>query len=426
MPERRWTPIIRLEAWYQDDGEPARVGTLAASHGRRIAFQYDAGWVARGLELSPHQLGLRDVGTEVVWASGGPHGLFADALPDAWGERIQKMAFQRLGVSWHDVSPLDQLAALGTRAIGALSFRPAVRLEHAPVGAASFEDLLTTVDELLGGDPGAGDAALLDRLQRAAGTAGGAQPKVLVGLRESDGAIYPDPEPPAGYRPYLVKFSPRTSGMHLSPAHGAIELAYLRMARVAGITVPDARLVRTADARQHFAVARFDRTRAGGRRHVHSLAGLLGRAPADAYDYDELLTVTLALTQRHGDVQEAFARGLFNVLAGNDDDHGRNTSFLLDPVEGWRLAPAYDLVFQPGRGSRGMSILGKDRDIRRADLDTLATRHGIRSREREGIVARVMTAVGGWREVARDAGVPADWIEEIDAVISGRIREFAG
>lgn len=425
MAERHWSPLSRLEAWYQDDGEPARVGTLAVQHGRQIAFQYDAGWVTRGLELSPHQLGVRDLGTEVVWAPGGLHGLFADTLPDAWGERIQKMAFQRLGVSWHDLSPLDQLAALGTRAIGALSFRPAVALEHAPVGAASFEDLLTTVDELLAGDTVADDPAVLDRLQRAAGTAGGAQPKVLVGVRESDGAIYPDPEPPSAYRPYLIKFSPRTTGMNQSPAHGAIELAYLRLARTAGLTVPEARLVETADARRHFAVARFDRTPAGGRRHVHSLAGLLGRAPSDAYDYDELLTVTLALTQRHGDVQEAFARGVFNVLTGNDDDHGRNTSFLLDPVEGWRLAPAYDLVFQPGRGSRGMSLLGKERDIRRADVDALAARHGIRSRERDGLVARVVAAIGGWSAVARGTGVPPDWIMEIGAVIEARMQAFA-
>lgn len=417
-----WRPVRRLDVTYQDDGAPVAVGTLGLADHGRVAFQYDSAWVARGVELSPQHLGLADVGTRLQLPTGAPlHGLFADALPDTWGERIQRLAFQRLGLSWDAVTPLDQLAAVGTRAIGALSFRPAVALGGTPVGAASFEDLLSTVDALVGGEGAPADGPVLDRLQRVGGTAGGAQPKVLVGLRESDDAIYADPDPPAGFRPYLIKFSPRETAMNLSPAHGAIEVAYVALAKAAGLRVPDARLVRTSDGRTHFAVARFDRTSAGGRRHIHSLAGLLGTPPGDAYDYDGLLAITRALTGRHPDVVEAFARGVFNVLMGNDDDHGRNTAFLLDPQVGWTLAPAYDLVYQPGRGARGMAVLGKERDITRQDFEALAARHDLKPAERDAALTRVVAALQDWPTVAAAHEVPLDWTAEIAATMDQRL-----
>ena len=36
---------------------------------------------------------------------------------------------------------------------------------------------------------------------------------------------------------------------------------------------------------------------------------------------------------------------VFNVVARNQDDHVKNVAFLMDRDGGWRLAPAYDLVF---------------------------------------------------------------------------------
>ncbi len=419
-------PVTRLGVRYRDDGPEQSVGVLA--RGRTVAFQYDAPWLALGVELSPDQLPL-SVGREVQLPPSGArlHGLFADVLPDAWGERMMRMAFHRRGVSWDKVTELDRLAWLGTRGIGALSFAPASELDLAePTARPSFDDLVRSADAVLAGEPTRGDEHVLDRLLRAAGSAGGAQPKVLVGLRQADDSVDPDPEPGPGFTPYLVKLSPTVDAMQLGPAIGTIELAYAEMARAAGITMPDARLLRTSDGRLHFAVARFDRTPSGGRRHVHSLAGLLGRAPADAYDYDELLTVTLNLTGDQRAVREALARGAFNVFAGNDDDHGRNTSFLLDPLRGWTLSPAYDLVFQPGRGSRAMTVRGKDQGIRRDDFVALGTRHVIPTTVMTDLLDRVTDAIARWPAFADAAGVPAGWRDDIARVMAERIDTPTG
>lgn len=412
----------RLTVSYRDDGDARVVGELA--RGRVVAFQYGSEWLAGGVELSPEHLPL-SVGREIQYPPGGSrlHGLFVDALPDSWGERIMRMAFQRIGVAWSDVSELDRLAALGTRAIGALSFAPPRELQQAspPGGVGSLDSLSETVDALLNEGVSSADDSALDRLQRVAATPGGAQPKVLVGIRESDGTVFPDPEPPPGFTPYLVKFSPMLEAMNLSPAIGAIESAYADMARAAGLTVPPTRVLRTADGRVHFGIARFDRTPSGGRRHVHSIAGLLGRAPADAFDYDELCRVVVNLTGDQRMVTEAFARCAFNVLAANDDDHGRNTSFLLDPKRGWTLSPAYDLVFQPGRGTRGMTVRGKERDILRTDLMALARDHLIPESTAVAITERVRGAVLGWPGFAQSSGVPGDWLDEIERAIRSRV-----
>ena len=43
------------------------------------------------------------------------------------------------------------------------------------------------------------------------------------------------------------------------------------------------------------------------------------------------------------DLHELWRRIVFNILAGNLDDHLRNHGFLYDGEGAWRLAPAYDL-----------------------------------------------------------------------------------
>jgi serine/threonine protein kinase HipA of HipAB toxin-antitoxin module len=42
---------------------------------------------------------------------------------------------------------------------------------------------------------------------------------------------------------------------------------------------------------------------------------------------------------------------IFNVRAGNADDHGKNHSFILDEdTRSWTLAPAYDLTLSFSEG----------------------------------------------------------------------------
>jgi serine/threonine-protein kinase HipA len=47
-------------------------------------------------------------------------------------------------------------------------------------------------------------------------------------------------------------------------------------------------------------------------------------------DYEELLTLTAALTKDIREVEKMYRLAVFNVLAHNRDDHAKNFSFLMD------------------------------------------------------------------------------------------------
>lgn len=421
-----WKQVTRLDVYYQDDATPEPVGGLVVDRQGRVHFQYAATWLETKRELSPHQLPLEQ-GLAVIPASDrrklhGLHGVFADSLPDHWGMRVIDRALRRHGIDPGQAGPLDRLAYLGSRTMGALTYRPAARWPHIAARATSLDQLAAESDLLTEGTiDDTGPEAALDALEQAASSAGGAQPKVLIATDSRGTRLTAGIAPRRGGIAYLLKFTPRRSGLGLRTDNGAIEQAFGRMARDAGITMPWTRLFPTSDGRLHFAVERFDRTRDGGRRHVLTFGGLLGREAAGDGDYDELLRYARALTADARAVDEVIRRLCFNLAVLNDDDHLKNVAFLLDPVSGWQLAPAYDLTYSPTRrGERGMTVDGRDREVTWDDVERLAARHSIAPARVREIRAVIYDGLKRWAEYAEESGVPGAAITELAGAFESR------
>lgn len=401
----------RLEVRLAFDDVERTVGTLAARD-RRTYFEYDPAFLATGPEISPVRLPLRaGVHEGPATPFGGLHGVFADSLPDGWGLLLMDRAFRQRGIARERVTALDRLAFLGPRAMGALTYHPSTGPEEDPGDTLQLDELAAEAERVLAGSA----EDVLPELLRAGGSPGGARPKVLVGFREGDGAMVSGSERlPDGFRGYIVKFGTRADPAEM----GAVELAYSRMAEAAGISVPRARLFATPAGARYFAAERFDRPD-GGRRHVHTLAGMLEadfRIPS--LDYEAYLRATLVVTRDHTQVVEAFRRMVFNVLAHNRDDHARNFAWLMQPDGEWRHTPAYDLTFSAGPGGEhSMAVAGEGRAPGRRHFDDLARLMSIRSAA--SIVEQVDAAVSRWPGFAETTGVPASLADEIAA----RLRE---
>ena len=208
---------------------------------------------------------------------------------------------------------------------------------------------------------------------------------------------------PPDHEAWLVKFSgPRDT------TAGAMEEAYARMARAAGVDMPETRLLATEHdglRRQHFAVKRFDR-KDGGRIHHHSLAGMTHLLGGDL-SYEMLLRVTRRITHDEGEVWRAYRRAVFNVLASNRDDHGKNHGFLYENRQ-WRLGPAYDLTFTSPQmlPERGMSMAGERKTAGQAELLKLAETEALDRRQAIAVIEQARAAVSRWRNFAEEAGVP--------------------
>jgi len=113
----------KLTVIYCGWGERWPLATLA-DNGKTLLFEYTAEAIRQQLELSPRMLKLRVAayGDFPDYQMRLP-GLIADSLPDGWGLLLMDRAFRKSGRKL--ISPLDRLAFIGDRAMGALSFEPA-------------------------------------------------------------------------------------------------------------------------------------------------------------------------------------------------------------------------------------------------------------------------------------------------------------
>ena len=237
--------------------------------------------------------------------------------------------------------------------------------------------------------------------------------------------LYTRPEP--GEEPWLIKFDGVTTdvveqGMRRASSPGPwgrIEYAYSRMARDAGIDMPDTHLLRDGQF-AHFMIRRFDRvlddaTGTFCRLHFHSLGGLQHVDFNDqfVFSYEGYFDTIRAIGLGQRSVNEAFRRMVFHVATVNFDDHVKNFGFLMNPAGRWRLAPAYDVTHAESDAwarQHQMSVRGRFREITRGDLLEVGEMFDVPGGGRE-IVAAVEEAVGGWREQARVAGVPGEVVE---------------
>jgi serine/threonine-protein kinase HipA len=166
--------------------------------------------------------------------------------------------------------------------------------------------------------------------------------------------------------------------------------------------------------RRHFAVKRFDRDGAE-RLHHHTLGGLLHAGGGDL-DYQTLLRATRRLTKDEREVWRAYRRAVFNVLAGNRDDHAKNHGFIYRNRV-WTLGPAYDLTFASAQWmpERGMAVCGERRSAGVEHLKKLATSESLDPKEAARVIDDVRSALSKWRTFASESGVPAFTAAEVEA-----------
>lgn len=396
----------RLHVHYGGWGEDWPLGLLA-DDGTTLLFEYSPEALAQGLELSPLHLKLR------ATAYGGhpPHllrlpGLMADSLPDGWGLLLMDRLFRRQGL--RHPGPLDRLAFIGDRAMGALRFVPAAGPE---VDEPDWNllALARETERALAGEAG----AALRELALTGGSPQGARPKALVRYDASSGHISTRSDAPGD--PWLMKFP--AQGEHKEVC--AIEQLYAGLARDCGLEVPASAWFDLSSRLAAFGVARFDREQ-GLRVPVHSLAGLLHvdfRLPGSA-DYTTLLRATRLLTRDEREVEKAFARAVFNVLFHNRDDHPKNFAWRLGRDRRWRLAPAFDLTFSDGpMGQHHMDICGEGRAVGRGHLLRLAAEGGVAAKAAQAIITRMEEQAAAFPQRAASHPIRRATVQRMNAAV---------
>ncbi len=101
------TDTKKLDVYYHG----SLVGYLAETPDRMIAFQYSDGWIRNGFSISPLSLPLNSnvfVPPEKCRERfNGLFGVFADSLPDSWGELLLDRHLETLVTHGKEVRSLN-------------------------------------------------------------------------------------------------------------------------------------------------------------------------------------------------------------------------------------------------------------------------------------------------------------------------------
>ena len=300
------------------------VGRLALTPEKKVAFEYDEAWLKDGFAISPFSLPLEKrvfVPTKEYFQ--GLFGVFADSLPDAWGNILVNRVLRKHGIPIERVTPLERLAIIGNYGMGALCYEPEFSILQ---GEDSFDldHLARECNKILQSQ----ESEELDQLYHLGGTSGGARPKIMTQLEGKE---------------WIIKFPAHVDGRDV----GKMEYDYSVCAKKCGIYMPETRLFESKECPGYFGIERFDWIH-GKRMHMLTAAAILElNFEEPSLDYHSLMKLTKILTRDNkADIENMFRRMCFNVFAHNRDDHAKNFTFVYHEESGiWSLSPAYDLTY---------------------------------------------------------------------------------
>lgn len=412
------------------------IGAVSMDEGQdHAAFEFTPEFVNSGIEVSPIAMPLSrqiyefpDLPRRTFH---GLPGLLADSLPDRFGNALIDAWLATQGRSPGSFSAIERLCYTGTRGMGALEYAPVL----GPKGKHSTKinvdalvrlasEILTHQQNLTGHFSEESDAKALGDILKVGTSAGGARAKAVIAWNRRtnevrSGQLPADP----GFTYWLLKFDGvagnKDKELEDPQGYGVIEYAYSLMARAAGITMTECRLLEE-HGRRHFMTRRFDRSDKGAKLHMQSF-GALGHFDynqAGAYAYEQAFLTIRQLGLPMAAMEEQFRRMLFNVVARNQDDHVKNIAFLMNRAGEWSLAPAFDVTYSYNpsgswTGTHQMTINGKRDNFLKADLREAGKSAGLKQGRANTLLDEVTAAVERWPEFASQAGLTADLWERI-------------
>ncbi len=366
-------------------------------------WEYDAHWLHdhRNIQLSGDLLNTGGL----QYGSGRLFCFLQDAMPDRWGRRLidkrERILAVREGRPVRHLTDVDYLTQIDdTTRMGALRLREGEQLlgtQLADTPVPPLAHLREFVDmaqmyERQDEQGGAIREEWLLNLYKQGSSLGGARPKANV--RDTDGALWIAKIPSVNddYDVALWEFW----------AH--------KMARVAGIEVPEMRLLTLPGQKYHTLLSkRFDRD---GEQRIHfasamTLCGLLDGADATTgngyLDIVDVIVGNAGFADPQSALEQLYRRVAFSICIRNHDDHFRNHGFLLTE-KGWIWSPAYDL--NPSDFNTQSLLVSRDsNDSSLEVLSAAASDYLLSATQAERIVNEVRAAMTHIRRIACQCGI---------------------
>lgn len=410
------------------------VGALYQKEGDEFAsFEYAPDFVRSSIEPAPVAMPVRS-GAIYRFPDLSPAtfhrlpGLFADSVPDKFGNKIIDQWLVQNGRDPRSFTALERLCYTGSRGMGALEFYPATGPDPVKSEPLEIERLRTLAANILDQRKKVKvrlrEKDAFEQIVRVGTSAGGARAKVLIAYDDSTGTVLSGQvRAPEGYGYWLLKFDDIENNRdkeNADPAgFGALEYTYSQIAKEAGIQMTECRLLEDGDHR-HFMTRRFDRTENGGKLHYQSLTAIAHYDfnIAGAYSYEQAFAIARQIGLSTADIEQMYRRAVFNICARNQDDHTKNIGFLMDKRGNWSLAPAFDVTYAynpAGRwtGTHQMTFNGKREKFTLDDFKAVAKSAGLVQGRYKRILEQVQDALAGFKKRAKANDVPKKLVQDV-------------
>lgn len=408
------TNAIKVTLWGMD------VGYLYWDKKQKLAvFEYEESFFEAGLDIAPLSMSINSqrsrkgmpwLGNSDMLYVGLPP-MLADSLPDKYGNSLFTSWLRENKISTKQITPVDHLSFIGSRAMGALEFEPAKELGSNSAFDVDVQKLYLFAKEVLSerGDTvlQAENSILWQDLIKISSSPGGKRPKAIVAINKETNEVKSGQGTiPNGFEHYILKYDDSSSY-----PYAKLEYVFYLMAVAAGIHIMPSEL-KTYEGVTHFLTKRFDRV-GNEKLHVQTLAAMSPFATS----YEDLFAVIRQLNLPYEDSEQQYLRMVFNVLAKNVDDHSKNFAFTMNKEGIWRLSPAYDITFSidlaaPAyANTHALTVNGKDDDITMDDLIKVAKSNDIRNYK--ALIAQVQLGISGFETLAMEFGIDQKLIVDI-------------
>ena len=399
------------------DGEFVPAGQLQVDEeGSRLiasSFAYGLRYLDRSnaQEVDPVALSLKNKSEIKGKRLVPPNGLEAfggirDAAPDSWGRRVIEA---RLKVPANSLPESTYLLEAGSDRVGALDIRSSLDQEERPAHE-SIHNLSYVLEGAQKIEAGLPVSEALSRILIVGSGLGGMRPKASV--HDDDNILW------------MAKFPGNTDGVLDVPS---IEYATLKLAQLAGLNVAQTQLEQVGK-KKVLMVKRFDRSWTACarsveiRHHVVSALTLVACHESESntksyMDIADAIRRYCVVQTVKSDIEELYARMIFNIFVSNDDDHLRNHAFLWShELKGWSLSPLYDVMPHAVIASKRYQHLGIGPQGKLATLDNAygaKERFGLSAKQASYIIDRVWRVTRQWKTHFESLGITADQIEGI-------------
>ncbi len=422
---------VTIKIWDKD------VGAAIWDNDRQVGiFEYSKEFIKEEIDLAPLMMPLETaiMGKRIYsFPNLNPEtfkklpGLLSDSLPDKFGNTLINLWLSRNGRSPNDFTPIERLCYVGSKAMGALEFEPSIKPKSKEIEEIQLAELVEIASEIMAKkeslDTSFNDnkTKVLEQIITVGTSAGGMRPKAVIAINKNSGRIVSgNLDLDKDYEHWLLKFDGIQDNELGEPqGYGKIEYVYHLLAQECGIEMSECKLL-TENGRDHFMTKRFDRVN-GQKIHMQTLTGIahFDFNNIGSTSYEQLFQVMRKLKLGNDQLEQMYRRMIFNVIGRNQDDHTKNTSFILPQNGEWKISPAYDITYSfnplPGRNTNmhQMSINGKRKEINKNDLLKIANDNTIKNPTR--IIEEVISALSNWKRKAQEYEIDKEKIDKIQS-----------